>query len=353
MTIDRRKNDHIEICLKERTRVSHDHWDDVHLLHQAVPSCDLDDVDLTTNFLGKKLSAPLMISAMTGGSDKAMEYNSLLARAAEEFGIGFGIGSQRAGLEDPSKIGSYSVVREFDIPLVLGNLGAPQFTSGRRDKVQGYSLKDVKRALDMIDGDAVCIHLNYLQEVVQPEGETNVSGLLENINELTDEVKIVAKETGAGISREAALCLKEAGVTAIDVGGASGTSFSAVESYRVADGSGRSQRIGKTYWDWGIPTPVSIKLANVGLPLIATGGLRNGQDVVKAISLGADIGGMALPLLRAASGGYEELRKEILYIIDEIRIGLFLAGCRSAADIVGPVHVLTGITGQYMDIISR
>ncbi|MBN1390869.1 MAG: type 2 isopentenyl-diphosphate Delta-isomerase [Candidatus Thermoplasmatota archaeon] len=353
MTIDGRKNDHIDICLSERVRVSKDHWDEVHLVHQAIPSCDLEDIDLAVDFLGKELSAPLIISAMTGGSDQAQEYNRILARAAEEFGIGLGVGSQRAGLEKASLEGSYSVIKEFNVPLVLGNLGAPQFSDSRGKGISRYSLEDVARALQMINGDAICLHLNYLQEVVQPEGETHICGFLDNLGDLTKEVKVVAKETGAGISRKAALSLKEAGVAAIDVGGASGTSFSAVESYRDSGGSGRAKRIGTTYWDWGIPTPVSLKLANVGLPLIATGGLRNGQDVVKAISLGADIGGMAWPLLSAASKGFAELKREISFIIEEIRIGLFLTGCRSAADIVRPESVITGHTGEYLEFLSR
>ncbi|MGA1819843.1 MAG: type 2 isopentenyl-diphosphate Delta-isomerase [Thermoplasmatota archaeon] len=354
MSIDNRKNDHIDICLEKAVRTTRDHWDDVHLVHQAVPSSDLDEVDLGISFLEKKLAAPLIISAMTGGSRKALEYNRMLARAASEFQIGFGVGSQRSGLERSEFRESYSLVKEYDIPLVLANLGAPQFSRRPGGQDPQYSIEEALKAIDMVNGDAICIHLNYLQEVVQPEGETNASGLIDNLSRISTEVKVIAKETGAGISRDAALLLKEAGVAGIDVGGASGTSFAAVESYREGggDGPGRASRMGRTYWDWGIPTPASVKLARVGLPLIATGGLRNGQDVVKAISVGADIGGMAWPLLVAASRGYRELEIEIAHIMDEIRAGLFLTGCRSVSGVSKPKHVITGWTREYIDSIA-
>ncbi|MGA1792745.1 MAG: type 2 isopentenyl-diphosphate Delta-isomerase [Thermoplasmatota archaeon] len=352
MNIERRKDDHIDICLEKAVRTTRNHWDDVHLIHQAVPACDLEDIDIRTSFLGKDLAAPFIISAMTGGSRKALEFNRLLAKVASEFQIGFGVGSQRSGLERGDHEGSYSLVKEYDIPLVLANLGAPQFSRRSGDKDPQYSIDDVNRAIDMVGGDAICIHLNYLQEVVQPEGDTNVGGLLDNLSMISSETNVIAKETGAGVSRDAALMLKEAGVAGIDVGGASGTSFAAVESYRDRDGTGRSSRLGRTFWDWGIPTPASIKLAKVGLPLIGTGGLRNGQDVVKAISVGADIGGMAWPLLIAASNGYKELEREVSCIIDEIRAGLFLTGCRSLSSSMRPKHVMTGLTREYIDSIA-
>jgi isopentenyl-diphosphate delta-isomerase len=349
LSIGNRKDDHIDICLNENVRTTYNHWNDVHLVHQAIPVRDLDDIDLRCDILGKSLKAPLIIAAMTGGSNKAEEFNRLLAKAAEEFGIGLGVGSQRAGIENEKHITSYSVVKEYEIPLLLGNLGAPQFAHGRNDKIRQYGIGEVEKAMEMIGADAVCIHLNYLQEVVQPEGDTHVGGLIENISGISGKIKLVCKETGAGISRETALKVKEAGMAAIDVGGSSGTSFSAVESFRSRDDNGKAQRFGTTYWDWGIPTPLSIRLAQVGLPIIATGGLRNGLDVVKALALGADIGGMAWPLLVPASKGYDDLKREIELIIDEIRIGLFLSGACGAASRGDMKALLTGRTRDMME----
>jgi isopentenyl-diphosphate delta-isomerase len=347
--IQKRKNDHIDICLTKDVRTSYNHWDDVHLNHQAIPRCDLDEIDLKTEFLGKQLSAPLVIAAMTGGSNKADAYNKNLAKAAEEFGIGLGVGSQRAGIEKKEYEGSYTVVRDHNIPLVLANLGAPQFAFVGRSGRKQYGIDEVKKALEMIGADAVCIHFNYLQEVIQPEGDTNVKGLIENLNEVSKRFKVIAKETGAGFSRETALIFKGAGVAALDVGGASGTSFSAVESYRGRDDINSAKRPGVTYWDWGIPTPITIMISQVGLPIIGTGGLRNGLDVVKALALGADLGGMAWPLLKPASKGYDDLKNEIKTILDEIRIGIFLSGATGTADIKDTKPILIGRTREIMN----
>jgi isopentenyl-diphosphate delta-isomerase len=352
MAIDERKNDHIDICLEKDVRTTVDHWDDVFVLHQAIPSLDLAEIDLSASLLGKKLNAPLVISAMTGGSSKAGKYNELLAKAASEFQIGLGVGSQRAGIEKTEHVHSYSLVKEYDIPLVLGNIGAPQISrpaKGEKNQYRTLGPDDLVSALEMVSGDGICIHLNYLQEAVQPEGETIISGLLENIKTITSRVPVVAKETGAGISREAAIELKEAGVKAIDVGGASGTSFAAVESYRRMTGSKDVRRIGRTYWDWGIPTPVSVRMAQVGLPIIATGGIRNGLDVTRAISIGADVCGMAWPILMAASEGYDELRSVLASIIEEIRIGLFLSGAESASQHPRMRGVITGRSREILD----
>jgi len=354
MTIDERKNDHIDICLEKNVRTTTDHWDDVFVIHQAVPSIDLADVDLSTELLGKKLEAPLIISAMTGGSSRAGKYNELLARAASEFQIGMGVGSQRAALEKPEYAPSFSVVRDFDIPLVLGNIGAPQLSKsdGRgRNKGRELGLEEVLTAVDMVGGDGICVHLNYLQEAIQPEGETNVSGLLEKIRSISSRVPVVAKETGAGISREAAIELREAGVRAIDIGGASGTSFAAVESYRSGKDRKDVGRIGHTYWDWGIPAPVSVRMARVGLPVIATGGIRNGLDITRALSIGADTCGMAWPLLVAASKGYDELRSELYSIIEEVRMGLFLSGGVSAISHSEMRGVITGRSREILECL--
>ncbi len=350
MDIRERKDDHVKICLEKDVRTTYDHWDDVHLIHSAIPKVNLSDIDLTSEFLGHPLKAPLIISAMTGGTKRAEELNRLLARAAEEFGLGFGIGSQRAGLERPELEGSYSVVKEYDIPLVLGNVGAPQVANNDRYVIDE---SQVQRALDMIDAHAICIHLNYLQEVVQPEGETNVEGFLENLRLLSKKNTVVAKETGAGFSREIALTLKEAGVSAIDTAGASGTSFAAVESYRRGSDDDRTKRLGETFWDWGLPSPVSVTSCRVGIPIIASGGIRNGMDIVRAMSIGGDVAGMAFPILKAASRGYDELHNELEHILDEIRASLFLTGVSSVAQRDDIRSVITGRSREILNGIFQ
>jgi isopentenyl-diphosphate delta-isomerase len=284
---------------------------------------------------------------MTGGSRKAREYNDVLARGASELGIGLGVGSQRAGIEKPEYSDSYSIVKEYDVPLVLANLGAPQFAGSKNG--EKYGIEQVEAAIDMIEADAICIHMNYLQEVVQPEGDTYVQDLLGSLTDISKHTKVIIKETGAGISREAALRFKEIGVAALDIGGASGTSFSAVESYRSNDPSGKAERIGNTFREWGIPSPVSLRLSMVGIPVIASGGIRNGHDIVRALAMGADLGGMAWPLLEPASKGFDHLKRELEFIIEEVRIGLFLSGATSIGDVSSVKWSMTGISRQIMD----
>lgn len=353
--LEKRKDDHLEICLKEEVRSHINYWDDIDFLHQAVPKADLTDIDLGCELLGKKLSAPLIISGMTGGSKRAKEYNEMFARAASEFGLGMGVGSQRAGLENESYRPSYEVVKEFDIPLVLGNIGAPQISSLNNDGLENTNIYDIEKfeeAITMVDADAVCIHLNYLQEVVQPEGETRVTGVIENLTGICREIPVVGKETGAGISSQAARILRKAGVKALDVGGLSGTSFSAVESYRGGGGSSMSRRLGSTFWDWGIPTPVSVKLVSAELPVISTGGLRNGLDIARSLALGARSGGMAYHLLHAASKGYENLEKEIEMILLELRSAAFLSGVSSTVELHSVNPMITGRTREILDQIG-
>lgn len=347
MDIESRKNDHIKISLERDVQVDFDHWDDVFLLHEAVPSHDMEDIDLGVRLLGKEVKAPIVISSMTGGSPRAKEINELLAKAASEYGLAMGVGSQRAAIQENRHRDSYEVVKEFDIPLVFGNIGAPQISGDKGMEVVRSMIAD---GLDMIDGDAMYIHLNYLQEVVQKEGETIISGFLENMGSISNEFTIAVKETGAGISRDAALDIKEAGAKLIDVAGASGTSFAAVESYR---GSDEPSRIGRTFWNWGIPSPVSLLLADVGLPLISSGGIRNGLDVVRSLSLGATAAGMAWHLLVPASKGYKDLCAEIENLMTEIRAGLFLSGAGSASEGRKVKYYLTGRTSQLMEQIRE
>ncbi|MCK4717179.1 MAG: type 2 isopentenyl-diphosphate Delta-isomerase, partial [Thermoplasmata archaeon] len=300
--------------------------------HSAIPRVDMEDVDLSATLFGERIEAPIVISAITGGHPLAQSINANLAKAAAEHGVAMGVGSQRAGIEHPELAPTYSVVKEFDVPLVIGNLGAPQLV----DPNNPYGAEEASSAMDMIGADILALHLNYLQEAVQPEGDLVAAGLLDAIASLSEDFPLLAKETGAGISRQNALALKEAGVKGIDVGGLGGTSFSAVEVYRArAVGDGHREQLGQMLWDWGIPTPVSIKEASVGLPLIATGGVRNGVDVLRALVLGANAAGIAGRLLAPAMEGPVHTSKALKEIIDEFRTTLFLCGLASVEDAHG------------------
>ncbi|MDG6224366.1 MAG: type 2 isopentenyl-diphosphate Delta-isomerase [Candidatus Thermoplasmatota archaeon] len=345
LSIEGRKDDHIDICLTEKVSAERNWWDDVMLTHEAIPSCDLDDVDLRTSFLGRSLEAPIIISAMTGGSKRALEYNRMMAKAAQEFGLGMGVGSQRAGIERPQYRATYEVVRDYDVPLLMGNIGAPQIV--RAKDMEDAALM-ISSSIDMIGAHAVCLHLNYLQEVVQQEGETRAEDLIVRVKGLSSRFPIVAKETGAGLSRSSAVALRDAGIAALDVGGMSGTSFSAVESFRSKPGKERPMRLGRAFWNWGIPSPASVIFSKVGIPLIASGGIRNGLDAARGIALGADCSGMARNLLIAASKGYEDLAQEIGMVIDELKASIFLCGKDSARALKGSCAIVVGPTREYL-----
>jgi len=325
-----RKLDHIHVCLTRDVQALHKKtgFEEVELIHNAIPEMDMGDVMTETELFGKKLAAPLIIAGMTGGHPITKRINEALAKIAQEIGIGMGVGSQRAAIENSSLTETFSIVRKVapDI-LVIGNIGAPQLS-------RGYGLKEAKRAVEMIDADALAIHLNPLQEAVQPEGETNAKQSLSKIAEIANEldVPVIAKETGCGIAYEQACKFAEINVKGADVGGAGGTSWSAVEAYREL-----SQRIdgdemtplGFIFRDWGIPTAASIVevSATKKLKTIATGGIRNGIEVAKAIALGADVAGAALPFLKPAYAGDEEaLRTVVTRIIRELRTAMYLTG---------------------------
>jgi len=350
--IEERKEDHVEICLKEDVKAHYSYWDDIHFMHHALPEINFSDVDTKTKIFGKDLSAPIIISAITGGYDKAKDINKNLAEAASKLNIGLGVGSQRAALENNSLVGTYSVVKEYDIPLVIGNVGAPQLISQTDSEV--LDTENIQEAFDMIDADVLAIHLNYLQEVVQPEGNVNAKGCLAEIKRLALKYPIIAKETGSGISRKTAQALRKAGVIGIDVGGLSGTSFSAVEVFRAKNkGDTLREGIGRTFWDWGIPTPVSVVEADVGLEIIATGGIRNGMDVARALILGADGAGMAGALLKAATQSPEKVEEQIKGVIHELKVTMFLTGSRNLSELRKQEVVVTGRTRDWMEQISE
>jgi isopentenyl-diphosphate delta-isomerase len=331
--IIRRKSDHVEICLRDDILNSINHWDDVQLIHCALPEMDLDAVDTSSELLGVALGAPLVIASMTGGHGHGAIINENLAAAAAELRIPMGVGSQRPALEFPEYADTFKPIKEYDVPLVIANIGAPQLIDQREGRA--VRADDIRGLMDLIGADVLAVHLNFLQEVAQPGGDTRAAGVLEAIAELAEDIPVIAKETGAGISHTIAMELLEAGVKGIDVGGAGGTSFAAVEAVRSEQrGLDDLARLGWVFKDWGIPTPVSvIECSTVGLPVIATGGVRHGLDVARALVLGATAAGVARAVLPAAVEGRAETLASINLIIRELRTAMFLVGAGNVPDL--------------------
>jgi isopentenyl-diphosphate delta-isomerase len=300
---------------------------------------------------GKELAAPIIISAITGGYEGAANINRNLAEGAAKAGVGLGLGSQRPALVDASLASSYEVVKDYDIPLVMANIGAPQLIDQRDGKA--FGLEEAGRAVEMVNADVLAVHMNFLQEIVQPEGDLKASGCLDAIGSIAKELPVVAKETGAGLSRTVAHALMKRGVAGLDVGGLGGTSFAAVEYHRAKNsGDDTLTRMGETFWDWGIPTPVSVVAVDVGLPMIATGGLRSGLDVARSISLGASAGGLARQMLTAAEAGAEAVEKELNTLISELKGAMFLCGARSIGELTNVPVVVTGLSADWLSAME-
>jgi len=324
-----RKDDHVRISLEKEVSAEHNYWDDVKLIHNALPEINKNDIDFSTTLFGKKLGAPLVIAGMTGGYEKAKKINENLAIAAEKFQVGMGVGSQRAALEKPELVDTYSVVKNHDIPLRFANIGASQLVIWGHKKTIDYAHK----MIDMINANVFVVCLNFLQEAVQSEGESNAKGCFNSIKQIAEDldIPVVVKESGAGISYDVAERLSKTKVAGIDVGGSGGTSFAAIEHFRAKmKNDVLHQRGGKTFWNWGIPTPTSI--LEVGdatdwqIPIIATGGIRNGLDAAKALALGASCAGVAHAVLKPATKGKNATISEVDSIIKEIRATMFLVG---------------------------
>lgn len=331
---ERRKEEHLRIPLEKDVRSIPSPWKEIRLLHNALPEVDKADVRLETEFLGHKLGAPIQVTGMTGGARKAKEVNDRLAAAAAEHGLAMGVGSQRAAVENPKLADTYSVILDHDVPLRFANLGLPQLILWGE-----AAAGKAEQAVEMVEAHALYVHLNYLQEAVQPEGDTVAKGGLSAIKALAKELKVpvLAKETGAGMTGLTGYQLQKAGVQAVDVGGLGGTSFSAVEYYRAQDqGDALKARLGKTYWDWGIPTPTSVREVRAAcpdLPIVATGGLESGLDALKALCLGADLAGFAGHLFRATAKGPRGATEEAGHLLEELKTGIFLLGATSPADL--------------------
>ncbi len=327
-----RKDDHIRINLEEDVafRQLTTGLERFHFIHQALPEIDLASVDPTVLLFGKRLCAPILVSSMTGGTQQAGLFNQRLAEAVQAKGLAMGVGSQRAALEHSDSQASFAVRTHAPDALVFANLGAVQLN-------YGYTVDHCKQAVDMVEADALILHLNPLQEVLQPEGDALWEGLLSRIEEVCAHVgvPVIAKEVGWGISSQAARLLIGAGISAIDVAGAGGTSWSEVEKHRAP--TERHRRLAAAYREWGIPTVTSLAYVRAAredagrpeLPIFASGGMRSGQDVAKAVALGADLVGLASPFLKRAVESSAAVVEEIDILVEELRIAMFASGSRN------------------------
>ena len=350
MTIKSRKADHIEICKNERTAPGYCYWNDVRLVHNALPEIDYDDIDMSCRLFGEKLEFPLVVTAITGGFEGAKKINANIASACADLGIGMGVGSERAGITGVCPE-SYSVIKDYDVPLVIGNVGAPQLVR-QKDK-EPFSRDDVVAAMELIDADIMAVHLNFLQEVVQPEGDMNAAGCRDAIRSLARDLPILAKETGAGISKDVAMRLKGIGVQGIDIAGMGGTSFAAVELHRAMEaGDNVRSNIGDTFLDWGIPAPVSLVEAGCsGLPLIASGGILDGIHVASAIAMGASCAGMANAILREACESADAVKEKLTIIKEELKAAMLLTGSKDIKALSQAKHVVLGESRAWMESI--
>ncbi|HTL88056.1 MAG TPA: type 2 isopentenyl-diphosphate Delta-isomerase [Leptolyngbya sp.] len=326
-----RKADHLRVCLEDdvqcqETTTGLEHY---RFTHCCLPELDRAEIDIRTAFLGKPLSAPILISSMTGGTDLAKQINYRLAAIAQEYGLAMGVGSQRVAIENPTVADSFELRTIAPDALLFANLGAVQLN-------YTYGIDQCLKAVELLEADALILHLNPLQEAVQTRGDTNFRGLIDQIAQLCDRlpVPVIAKEVGNGISKPMAEKLIAAGVAAIDVAGAGGTSWAKVESGRAQDP--KQRRLGLTFADWGIPTAeciTQVRHFSPTIPLIASGGLRNGLDIAKTIALGADLAGLALPFLQAANDSEEAVHLLIDILKAEITTVLFCTGTKDLGEL--------------------
>ncbi|MHA1646651.1 MAG: type 2 isopentenyl-diphosphate Delta-isomerase, partial [Promethearchaeota archaeon] len=336
--IHNRKDDHIKIALDKNAHkgeTSSSNWlEYIHLIHNALPELNFGDIDCSTTFFNKKISAPIILGALTGGTAQAKEINSRLAHVAQEYNLPMMLGSQRIALENPNVIDSFHIVREVapTIPLI-GNIGITQL-------IQMESFDKIDSLIRTIEVDALAIHVNPLQELIQPNGDTDFSGAVQKIHELNDyiSVPLIVKETGAGFSKEIVKKLISCGVSMIDVAGSGGTSFAKIESIRAEkEGSMVQAQVGSTYSDWGIPTAATIFEARSAIDnfefktrpfLIGSGGIRTGQDILKALTIGSDYVAIAGEILKNAVESQKMLNQYVKTLISELKTGMFLTGAR-------------------------
>ncbi len=344
----KRKAEHIRVSLNRsvQARTVTTGLEDVHLMHRALPEVDKKKISIPARVFGHKFTAPLIAGALTGGTREALKINASIAEAVEELGLGMGVGSQRIAIEDKRLEKTFSIARKkAPNAFIMANVGGVQLVSG-------FGLKEVKSAMDMIEADALTVHLNPLQEAIQPEGQTNFAGILEKIREIVRELEkpVIVKETGAGLTAEEAKKLEDSGVKGLDISGAGGTSFAAVEYYRSKREHSSLRRLGDVFWDWGVPTAVSIVevCQTVEIPVIASGGIRSGLDIAKALTLGASLASLSQPVLQAAVHGVEETKDLLSSIIEELRNAMFLVGARSTRDLQESPVVISGKTAEWL-----
>jgi isopentenyl-diphosphate delta-isomerase len=320
-----RKLEHIRLALEERMQLGRSFFDEYRFGHAALPEIDFDAIDTGTFFLGRRLAAPLLISSMTGGTETAGQINRNLAAGAETAGVAVGVGSQRKALEDPTKADTFRVREVAPSAVLLANLGAVQLN-------YGLGVQACRDAVAMIGADALVLHLNPLQEAIQPEGQCNFAGLLAKIGTVVSElgVPVAVKEIGCGISEATARALASAGVRIVDTAGVGGTSWARIEAQRAGD-----LDIGELFAGWGIPAPESIRQLRLveGLTVIGSGGVRNGLDVAKAIAMGADLVGMAYPFLAPATESPGKVAEKVRRTVRELKICMFCLGVKTIAEL--------------------
>lgn len=348
MSISSRKDDHLALCRTDEVafRDQTTLFECVRLTHNALPEMASADVSLETHWLGKKLQAPLLIAAMTGGSDAARDVNLRLATLAEARGYAFGLGSQRAMFKDPSLAATYSVRSVAKTACILGNLGVVQ--------AREMSSAQIAELTDAIDADGLCLHLNPAMELVQPDGDLDFRGCAEAIERVVRDLRvpIIVKETGSGIAHSVAERLRAIGVKHIDVSGAGGTSWVGVEAKRAAKAGERTKTaLGELLWDWGIPTAASVmQVCRVGFESVAaTGGITNGIEVAKALALGATVAGIARPVLRALTDGGDEGAAQFMTEVESaLRAAMVLTGSRNAGDLQRSERRIVGELLTYL-----
>jgi isopentenyl-diphosphate delta-isomerase len=334
-----RKADHLRINIERDVAAKGiaAGFDDYEFTHRALPEIDLSDVDLSCEFLGRQLAAPILVSCMTGGTPEAREINARLARVAQQFGLAMGLGSGRALIESPEQLPTFEVRSQAPDILLFANLGTVQLN-------KGYGAAECRRLVELLRADALVLHCNPLQEALQPEGDTCFAGLLRAIEKLCAEVDfpVVVKEVGWGIAADQVRKLFDAGVAAVDLAGAGGTSWSEVERYRMTEPW--RARVAAEFAGWGIPTArclVEARAVAPDEPLIASGGIFSGLDVGKALALGAGLAGIAGPFLRAAARGEADAAQLARELIETLRIAMFCSGARRVVDLRGTVRALS------------
>jgi isopentenyl-diphosphate Delta-isomerase len=337
MSIEQRKKDHLRVCLENNVETQKAGFGDITLINNSLSELNLDEVDTSVKFFGKNLRMPLIIAALTGGTQESKQINKDLAEVAEKKGIGFSLGSQRVMIENPEVKETFFVRDVAANTLLLGNIGIFQ--------LKKLSVKQIEDALEYVKADALCVHLNPAQEIFQKDGDVNFKDALVSLKGLCKELKypVIAKEVGFGISREVSIKLKESGVKAIDIGGFGGTNWIVVDGLL-------SDKDFSNFVEWGIPTPVSILEAKTGLPIIATGGIRSGLDIAKSIALGADMCGISLPFLKILkSQGKKGVEDYIDRLNNELKIAMILTGSKNIEEMKRAKYVITGKTREWVD----